>query len=119
MRFSVLISLIPLAAAVTTPVDTRAPAAVAEPADGENLVAVARDLLPLEKRDCDPGCKCVKGLRQGQYCGTCRLNGGTGAYVISSGRVAGNVYECAPTGKCCTYGRANDCGRGDDRCGPY
>jgi len=118
MRLSVLISLIPLAAAVTTPADTRAPAAVAEPVDGENLVAV-RDLLPLEKRQCDPGCRCVTGLRQGQYCGTCRLNGGTGAYVITRGRVARNVYECAPNGDCCSYGPANDCGRGDDRCGPY
>lgn len=77
----------------------------------------ARDLTPLNKRACkDTGCKCVKGLRQGQYCGACVWKGD---YVITKKRNLKHIYECSPSGGCCDYGKADDCNTGHGRCGPY
>ncbi len=114
MRVSILLSLIPLALAIATPEDTKAPFEVAAPI--EEAALEARDLEPLDKRACTGSCKCVSGLRQGQYCGACKWKGN---YVITSGRVLNHVYECSPSGACCSYGKGSDCNTGSGRCGPY
>jgi hypothetical protein len=70
----------------------------------------------LEKRHCEyNGCRCVKDLIQGQYCGNCkRVND----WVISAKRQSNHVFECSPEGACCDYGIAKDCGSACARCGP-
>ncbi|KAK0709949.1 hypothetical protein B0T26DRAFT_630447, partial [Lasiosphaeria miniovina] len=69
----------------------------------------------LEKRACrDTGCKCVKGLRQGQYCGACVWKGD---YVITKKRYLKHIYECSPEGDCCDYDTSSDCNTGHGRCG--
>jgi len=79
-------------------------AAAAEPAVEPEIFA----------RACTSGCKCVRGLAQGVYCGNCVV--GAGTYAVSSGRVKTNAYECNPSGGCCSYGRASDCGTSRARC---
>lgn len=74
---------------------------------------------PLEKRACVyNGCKCSTKhtLAQGQYCGNCVWSNGDG-YIITAKRVSNHVYECSPSGACCDYGVASDCGSGTARCG--
>lgn len=72
----------------------------------------ARELTP---RACVAnGCKCVKGLKAGIYCGNCVV--GAGTYAISAKRVAGHAYQCNASGGCCDYGAANDCGKTGARC---
>jgi hypothetical protein len=119
MRFSFALALLTATLGMANPVDNSAPEALEVP-----VAAVeARDVVdtlagtPLEKRACSKnGCKCVKGLRQGQYCGNCVWKGD---WVISAKRVSNHVYECSPSGGCCDYGKASDCGGGSARCGPY
>ncbi|KAL1862598.1 hypothetical protein VTK73DRAFT_6734 [Phialemonium thermophilum] len=117
MRVATLLSVAPLllgfVAATEAPVVERAvPVERAIPA--EELVA--RDLQP-EKRACvSNGCKCMKGLRQGQYCGACVLEGKP---VITAKRNPKHVYECSPSGACCDYGVGSTCNTGHGRCGPY
>jgi len=113
MHLTILISLLPLVTAITTPVE-RSPLVVAEPLPTDKLTARG-----LEKRYCDEdfGCECVRGLAQGQYCGACRLDGGFGAYVITKRRYLNYIYECNPQGGCCSYGPADDCNTGHGRCG--
>jgi hypothetical protein len=55
-------------------------------------------------------------LNQGQYCGNCVWSDGSG-YIITAKRVDNHVYECSPTGNCCDYGYATDCGSSTARCG--
>ncbi len=74
--------------------------------------AEAPQLVP---RACSAnGCKCVRGLRQGVYCGNCVV--GAGTYAIASKRKASHAYECNSSGGCCDYGAANDCGTSRARC---
>ncbi|SPN99910.1 uncharacterized protein DNG_02762 [Cephalotrichum gorgonifer] len=76
----------------------------------------AREASPeLVPRACSAnGCKCVKGLAQGVYCGNCVV--GAGTYAISAKRVANHAYECNSSGGCCDYGKASDCGTKNARC---
>lgn len=115
MRFTLALALLTATLGLATPVeDTSAPMEVAAPMEARDLVAEAD---PLAKRACvSNGCKCVKGLRQGQYCGACKWKGD---YVISAKRTLNHIYECSPSGGCCSYGRASDCNTGSGRCGPY
>lgn len=58
----------------------------------------------LEKRACrDVKCKCAKGTKQGQYCGS-------SPHVTDLGSgLWGDIYECNPGGGCCDYGRNSKC----------
>ncbi|KAK1831979.1 hypothetical protein QBC39DRAFT_433580 [Podospora conica] len=85
------------------------------------LAAAASALVPadsqplLDKRACSAnGCACVRGLAQGVYCGNCVV--GAGTLAISAKRVASHAYECSPSGGCCDYGYARDCGGAGARC---
>ncbi|KAB5533425.1 hypothetical protein GE09DRAFT_360700 [Coniochaeta sp. 2T2.1] len=60
------------------------------------------------------GCKCVTGLKQGVYCGNCVV--GAGTYAIKTKRVSSHAFECSPSGGCCDYGTASDCGGSSARC---
>jgi hypothetical protein len=60
------------------------------------------------------GCKCVTGLEQGVYCGNCVV--GAGTYAVKTKRVASHAFECSPSGGCCDYGKASDCGTSSARC---
>ncbi|KAJ9156831.1 hypothetical protein NKR19_g4149 [Coniochaeta hoffmannii] len=60
------------------------------------------------------GCKCVSGLAQGVYCGNCVV--GAGTYAVKTKRVASHAFECSPSGGCCDYGKASDCGTSSARC---
>ncbi|KAH8903742.1 hypothetical protein BR93DRAFT_930895 [Coniochaeta sp. PMI_546] len=60
------------------------------------------------------GCKCVSGLEQGVYCGNCVV--GAGTYAIKTKRVNSHAFECSPSGGCCDYGPASDCGTSSARC---
>ncbi|KAL6895128.1 hypothetical protein GGI43DRAFT_411879 [Trichoderma evansii] len=115
MRFIHLAALIaPLASAAVAGVDVEARAEVEAVAQVEE-----RSLLPLDKRSCVAnGCKCstLYPLKQGQYCGNCVWSNGAG-YIITAKRVNNHVYECNPSGGCCDYGVASDCGSGTARCG--
>ena len=116
MRFAAFLAFAPLLVA-----------AVAQPATGTVAVAMVGDQIearepasPVElaPRACDPnGCKCVKGLPQGQYCGNCVLTKDLNTWVISKKRVNNHVFECNPRGGCCSYGYAKDCGGPKARCG--
>ncbi|KXJ85333.1 hypothetical protein Micbo1qcDRAFT_112340, partial [Microdochium bolleyi] len=61
------------------------------------------------------GCKCKVGLPQGQYCGNCVLRS-DGSWAITAKRVSTHIYECNPSGGCCSYGYAGDCGGLNARC---
>ncbi len=114
MRFSILLTLLSAAVGLATPVGDAVPQEVSVPMEVRD---VSDTLAPLDKRACVfNGCKCVKGLRQGQYCGACVWKGD---YVISAKRVLKNIYECSPSGACCSYGTGSDCNTGAGRCGPY
>ena len=111
MRFTALLLLAPLAAAVA--VEVANPIAIPE-IDAREASPV--DLVP---RNCVyNGCKCSTKypLNQGQYCGNCVWSDGSG-YIITAKRVDNHVYECSPTGNCCDYGYATDCGTSAARCG--
>jgi hypothetical protein len=78
---------------------------------------VFREAMPAEifGRSCSSnGCVCVKGLKQGVYCGNCVV--GAGTYAVKTKRVVKNAFECNPSGGCCSYGFANDCGTKSARC---
>lgn len=77
----------------------------------------AHDASPakLFERSCSSnGCACVKGLKQGVYCGNCVV--GAGTYAVKTKRVAKDAFECNPSGGCCSYGVASDCGTKSARC---
>lgn len=106
MRLSTILSLATLALSAT-----------ANPSPDDHATDIdsgldGRDLTP---RACVAnGCKCVKGLKAGIYCGNCVV--GAGTYAISAKRVAGHAYQCNASGGCCDYGAANDCGTKGARC---
>lgn len=105
MRLSFILSLASVALASALPAE-----------DGAGGLA-QREALPAElvPRACSAnGCKCVKGLKQGVYCGNCVV--GAGTLAISAKRVASHAYECNPSGGCCDYGAASDCGTSKARC---
>lgn len=116
MRLSFALTLLTATLGLASPVEENsAPQEVSVPMEARDLDTLAA--TPLEKRACSSnGCKCVKGLRQGQYCGACVWKGD---YVISAKRVLNHIYECSPSGGCCDYGKASDCNTGSGRCGPY
>ncbi|KAH8892547.1 hypothetical protein GQ53DRAFT_126016 [Thozetella sp. PMI_491] len=102
MKFNTLVLLTALAPSVLAAVGSNPAAREARP-------------IELQERACTSnGCKCVKGLKQGVYCGNCVV--GAGTYAISTKRVAGNAFECSPAGDCCSYGSASDCGTSHARC---
>ncbi|KAL2148912.1 hypothetical protein VTH82DRAFT_1598 [Thermothelomyces myriococcoides] len=70
----------------------------------------------LSKRACNAnGCRCLKGVPAGIYCGAC-IKTSTGQWVITKKRVLDHVYQCASNGDCCDYGYAKDCNTGSGRC---
>jgi len=115
MRFAALLLLAPLVAtaAVESSNSLKAIAVVEDP------LKTREGPLPVElvSRSCVAnGCKCQKKLSQGQYCGNCVLDS-NGEWVITAKRVNNHVYECNPSGGCCDYGVADDCGGASARCG--
>jgi len=52
---------------------------------------------------------------QGQYCGNCVLIS-DGTWAVTKKRVSTHIYECNPSGGCCDYGYAGDCGGLNARC---
>ncbi|KAL2117369.1 hypothetical protein VTJ04DRAFT_9537 [Mycothermus thermophilus] len=119
MRFTFALTLLSAALGLASPVADSNPApyeeAIPQEIAARDEVSAATPLLG--KRACvNNGCKCVSGLRQGQYCGACVWRG---SYVITAKRVLDHIYECSPSGACCDYGKANDCNTGRGRCGPY
>jgi hypothetical protein len=74
----------------------------------------ARDSVLAERACSSNGCKCVTGLVQGVYCGNCVV--GAGTYAIKTKRVNTHAFECNPSGGCCDYGTASDCGKSGARC---
>lgn len=120
MRLTLALTLITatLGLANPTPDSSSNPHEVSIPMEARSEVDTSANApLQLEKRACSKnGCKCVKGLRQGQYCGACKWKGN---WVISAKRNLKHVYECSSNGACCDYGTGSDCNTGGGRCGPY
>ena len=82
--------------------------------------AAGADSTPVDrllmKRKCDyNGCKCNSRGKQLTVCGDCTWSD-TGEYAVTKKRVTNHIYECSPTGKCCDYGKANDCTKTSGRC---
>jgi hypothetical protein len=122
MRFLVSLAVLFLASAVNATADGGLASeqfAVAEVPELEPLAVEARDSTaePLEKRACDyNGCKCNSRNRQFRSCGNCQWTN-NGEWVISKKRVSNHIFECSPSGNCCDYGYAKDCGGSNARCG--
>lgn len=116
MRLTLALALLTATLGVANPTpDASSPQEVSIPMEARDLTPDAP--LHLEKRACKKnGCKCVKGLRQGQYCGACQWKG---SWVITAKRNLKHVYECSSDGGCCDYGTGSDCNTGSGRCGPY
>lgn len=58
------------------------------------------------------GCACWVGTPQGQYCGNTEDIFKGGRYVVKklgTGGRRGDIFECAPSGKCCRYGPRDYC----------
>jgi hypothetical protein len=94
--------------------------AIADPgsADAFGLLE-ARDGV-LEKRACMyNGCQCRSGMKQGQYCYGCNVVPNVGDTNAWNTPYNGWVFECSPSGKCCTYGPRTSCKGGKKSpCGP-
>lgn len=70
----------------------------------------------LQKRKCTyNGCKCSSRGYQFHSCGNCYWTD-TGEWAITAKRVSTHIFECGPTGSCCDYGPADDCGTSHARC---
>ncbi|KAH8903017.1 glutathione S-transferase [Coniochaeta sp. PMI_546] len=70
----------------------------------------------LQKRKCTyNGCKCNSRGYQFHSCGGCVWTD-NGDWVITKKRVNTHIFECSPSGDCCDYGHADDCGTGKGRC---
>ncbi|SPO06052.1 uncharacterized protein DNG_08741 [Cephalotrichum gorgonifer] len=114
MRFTTAVSVLLLTLNVE---------AVAIPEESDFSLAPSletRDISPatplLEKRACSyNGCKCNSRGKQLTVCGNCVWTS-TGKYVVTSKRVNNHIFECSPSGNCCDYGYAKDCGSGSARC---
>lgn len=99
-----------LSAAAAVKNAARAPAPAPAPAEPAELLGHVCSVN---------GCHCITGLL-GAYCGNCAFpsaNGQTaGTYAISTKRVESHLHECSPSGGCCDYGPASDCGTEHARC---
>ncbi|KAK2019183.1 hypothetical protein LZ32DRAFT_598715 [Colletotrichum eremochloae] len=119
MRFATVLSLFFLAMTARAGVPQQAePYALAERADSDELMALLerKEELGLEKRACSyNGCKCNSRGRQLTVCGNCVWSD-NGAYVVTTKRVSNHIFECSPSGGCCSYGYASDCGSSGARC---
>ncbi|OIW25349.1 hypothetical protein CONLIGDRAFT_673447 [Coniochaeta ligniaria NRRL 30616] len=83
------------------------------PSEGQSENSVAN---VLQKRKCTyNGCKCDSRGYQFHSCGGCVWTD-NGDWVITKKRVATHIFECSPSGDCCDYGHADDCGTGKGRC---
>lgn len=115
MRFTTALSVLLLA------LHAEATALPDESSDAAVMAFVEeRDITPatnlLDKRACTyNGCKCNSRGKQLTVCGNCVWSD-TGKYVVTAKRVNGNIYECSPSGSCCSYGKGSDCGSGSARC---
>ncbi|KAJ0162089.1 hypothetical protein CTA2_5131 [Colletotrichum tanaceti] len=102
MRLTAALTLVFLAATAHAGVSQAAePYALAERADSDELVPMLekKEEPGLEKRACNyNGCKCKP------------------AYVVTTKRVSNHIFECSPSGNCCSYGYASDCGGSGARC---
>ncbi|RKU49193.1 hypothetical protein DL546_008913 [Coniochaeta pulveracea] len=126
MRFlaSIILVLLGFTAHVTAEVelaqvavpesDTDIAAREASPQEAESGLLTSRELL--QKRKCDyNGCKCSSRGYQFHSCGNCVWTD-TGEWAITKKRVSTHIFECGPTGTCCDYGVASDCGTSSARC---
>jgi hypothetical protein len=117
MKFSVSFAIFVAATAVSA-------AAIAENPPVQDTAMKERDAgleePTLEKRACkENGCKCITGMKQGQYCGLCITNKSNGPFVIKNYGTGGGYYhkyECNPKGGCCDYGFSYDCDEGAIQC---
>ncbi|KAK4200986.1 hypothetical protein QBC40DRAFT_172615, partial [Triangularia verruculosa] len=70
----------------------------------------------LTKRACSyNGCKCDSRGRQLTVCSNCYWTV-DGKWAVTRKRVSNHIYECSPSGNCCDYGYARDCGTSTARC---
>lgn len=84
--------------------------------DETSAVSLLSTRDPLQKRKCDyNGCKCASRGYQFRSCGNCRWTNNN-EWAISKKRVSTHIFECGPTGNCCDYGPASDCGTANARC---
>ncbi|KAJ1326988.1 hypothetical protein MN608_08437 [Microdochium nivale] len=122
MQFTTILALLgPLAAfaaaedAITHPIALEREAS-AEAVTVPDVSLAARGEGSLAARACNyNGCRCKVGLPQGQYCGNCVLIS-DGSWAITNLRNPNHIYECNPSGGCCSYGYAGDCGGLNARC---
>lgn len=114
--FTFVLSVIGLACSATASPDTPSVIPYVEARD----VTPATPLLDkLSKRACSyNGCKCNSRGNQMTVCGNCVWSD-TGSYVVTSKRVLNHIFECSPSGDCCDYGYATDCGSSGGRCRVY
>ncbi|KAK1709416.1 hypothetical protein CaCOL14_005535 [Colletotrichum acutatum] len=119
MRFATSLTIFFLAAAAQASVAQQdEPYAIAARADTDEPVATLekKEETGLEKRACNyNGCKCDSKNKQLTVCGNCVWSRDRG-YVVTSKRIANHIYECSPSGRCCDYGVAHDCGSLSARC---
>ncbi|KAK2046006.1 hypothetical protein LZ31DRAFT_552719 [Colletotrichum somersetense] len=119
MRFATVLSILFLAVTAQAGVSQQPePYALAERAESDELVASLdkKEELGLERRACSyNGCKCNSRGRQLTVCGNCVWSD-NGAYVVTTKRVSNHIFECSPSGNCCSYGYATDCGGSGARC---
>ncbi|KAK0711795.1 hypothetical protein B0H67DRAFT_586326, partial [Lasiosphaeris hirsuta] len=72
--------------------------------------------INVTKRACDyNSCKCQSRGKQLTVCGNCVWRS-DGSYVVTTKRKLHDIFECSPSGNCCSYGYADDCGGSGARC---
>lgn len=117
MHFTTALSFLLLALnaeATALPRDNQMPVVPVTPFVEERDVSPANPFL--NKRACSyNGCKCNSRGQQLTVCGNCVWTD-TGKYVVTSKRVNNHIFECSPSGDCCDYGYATDCGSSSGRC---
>ncbi|KAK3990408.1 hypothetical protein QBC44DRAFT_307510 [Cladorrhinum sp. PSN332] len=112
MHFSTAISLLSIVAGL----------AVAAPGPEAESLALPVPFVEVDesgsltKRACSyNGCKCNSRGKQLTVCGNCVWSDNN-AYVVTTKRVSNHIFECSPSGSCCSYGYAKDCGSASARC---
>lgn len=117
MQFSISFALLVLAvAAEPVAVKRDTESLSVEPIAEPLSVELAAEPFPLGKRACSyNGCKCNSRGKQLTVCGNCVWSDNN-AYVVTTKRVSTHIFECAPNGNCCDYGKASDCGSASARC---
>ncbi|KAK4463928.1 hypothetical protein QBC42DRAFT_57507 [Cladorrhinum samala] len=115
MHFSTVISLLSIVAGVAV----AAPGGEVESSPALPVPFVepeVEEAANLTKRACSyNGCKCNSRKKQLTVCGNCVWSD-NGAYVVTTKRKADHIFECSPSGNCCDYGYASDCGSASARC---